>query len=92
MDNNNNSTMITLIIINLIINFITVIDHFITKLKRSKCWGSEIEMKNDNKDDTLKNHTQDNDKLKELIDILNNKSNNNKSNNDIKKDDSVNKL
>ena len=49
-------------------------------------------MKNDNKDDTLKNHTQDNDKLKELIDILNNKSNNNKSNNDIKKDDPVNKL
>ena len=40
MDNNNNSTMITLIVINLIINLITVIDHFITKLKRSKCWGS----------------------------------------------------
>ena len=48
----------------------------------------------DIKDDTVKNHTQDNDKykLKELIDILNNKSNNNKSNNDIKKDDLVNKL
>jgi hypothetical protein len=83
---NNNSTMITLIVINLIINLITVIDHFITKLKRSKCWFGEIEM-NDIKDDTVKNFTQDNNKLKELIDILNNKSNNNKSNNDNKNDD-----
>ena len=80
MDSNNN-TMITLIVINLIINLITVIDHFITKLKRSKCWFGEIEMA-DNKDDIVKKPTQDNDKLKELIDILNNKSNNNKLNND----------
>ena len=55
--------MITLIVINLIVNLITVIDHFITKLKRSKYWFGEIEM-SDNKDDIVKKPTQDNDKLK----------------------------
>lgn len=79
----NNSTMITLIIINLVVNLITVIDHFITKLKRSKCFFGEIEM-NDVKNDN-KNNELDNNKIKELINVINN----NKSNN---KEDVINKL
>ena len=71
----NNSTMITLIVINLIINLITVIDHFITRLKKSKCWLGEIEM-NENKEDVKKSNN-DNDNIKQLIDILNNNKSNN---------------
>jgi len=78
MDNSN--TLTTLIVINLIVNIINVINNFINHLKRSKCWGSEIEMNTEVKDKDKP--TQDTDKLKELIDILNNKSNNNKLNND----------
>ena len=50
MDNNT-----TLILINLIINLILVIDHFLTRIRKSKCLGSEIEF-NDriNKDDINK--------------------------------------
>ena len=85
----NNSTMITLIVINLIVNLITVIDHFITKLKRSKCWLGEIEMtevKEDNKKPTQDN---DMDSIKKLIDILNNNKSNNDSKNDNKIDNKV---
>ena len=39
---------------NLVINLITVIDHFITKLKRSKWFFGEIEM-NDVKNDSKNN-------------------------------------
>ena len=74
MDSNNN-TMITLIVINLIVNLITVIDHFITRLKKSKCWLDEIEM-NENKEDVKKSNN-DNDNIKQLIDILNNNKSNN---------------
>ena len=79
MDNSN--TLTTLIVINLIVNIINVINNFINHLKRSNCCGATLEMA-DNKDDIVKKPTQDNDKLKELIDILNNKSNNNKLSND----------
>ena len=74
----NNSTMITLIVINLIINLIAVIDHFITRLKKSKCWLGEIEM-NENKED-VKKPNNDNDNIKQLIDILNNNKSNNTDN------------
>jgi hypothetical protein len=74
----NNSTMITLIVINLIINLIAVIDHFITRLKKSKCWLGEIEMDTEVKiKDDNKKPTQDNDNIKQLIDILNNNKSNN---------------
>ena len=38
------STTVTLIVINLISNFLQVLDHFLTKIKRSKCFGGELEM------------------------------------------------
>ena len=47
MDNN----MSTLIIINVILNFIQLIDHIFSRLKSSKCFGSELQF-NDNKTDT----------------------------------------
>ena len=37
----------TLVLINLILNFLQVLDHFLTKIKRSKCLGGELEMNND---------------------------------------------
>lgn len=76
MDNNN--TLITLIVINLIVNIINVINNFINHLKRSKCFGNEIEMNLEVKEDNKK-PTQDNDieSIKKLIDILNNNKSNN---------------
>ncbi len=73
-----NNTLISLLVINLIINIINLINNFINHLKRSKCWGSEIEMNTEIKDDSKK-PTQDNDleSLKKLIDILNNNKSNN---------------
>ena len=83
MDNSN--TLTTLIVINLIVNIINVINNFINHLKRSNCCGASLEMMTDVKDKDKDKTTQDNDKLKELIDILNNKSNNNKLNNEDNK-------
>jgi hypothetical protein len=39
-----NSSMTTLIIINLLLNFLQVLDHFLMKIKKSKCFGNTIEM------------------------------------------------
>lgn len=46
MDNN---LTLTLVIINLLLNFLQVVDHFLNRVKRSRCWGSEIELYRDNK-------------------------------------------
>ena len=43
------STTTTLIIINLLLNFLQVLDHIFARLKSSKCWGSELQF-NDSKD------------------------------------------
>ena len=53
MDNNT-----SLILINLIINLLLVIDHFLTRLKKSKCFGTELEFNdkiNEDKDDKKPN-------------------------------------
>ncbi len=50
----------TLLLVNIFINFLIVADHFITKLKRSKCLGTEIEMYKDN---SPKNQNQDINKI-----------------------------
>lgn len=84
MDSNNNTTL-TLIIINLLLNFLQVLDHIFSRLKSSKCWGASLQF-NDNKDDVVKKPSltnDNNDKLTQLIDMLNN----NKSNNDNKNND-----
>ena len=69
----------TLILINLILNFMQVLDHFLTKIKRSKCFGGELEM-NDNKTDTKE--LDQTDLIKQIKALTNN----------IKPDDPANKL
>ncbi len=81
MDSNNNTTL-TLIIINLLLNFLQVLDHIFSRLKSSKCWGANLQF-NDNKDDVVKKPSLTNDNLTKLIDMINN----NKSNNDNKNND-----
>ena len=46
-----NSSTITLIVINLILNFLQVLDHLISRLKSSKCWGASLQF-NDSKTET----------------------------------------
>ena len=54
MDNQN---ITTLIIINVILNLIQLIDRIFSRLKSSKCFGSELQFNNtkDDKDDKDKN-------------------------------------
>ena len=60
----------TLVLINLILNFLQVLDHFLTKIKRSKCLGGELEMNND-KIDTKE--LDQNDLIKQIKALTNNK-------------------
>ena len=70
----------SLIIINLIINLLVVLDHFVNRIRSSKCFGSELQFNN------YTNNELDNNKIKELIDVINNnKSNNKDENNPINK-------
>ena len=73
-----NSNITTLIIINVILNFIQLIDHIFSRLKSSKCFGSELQF-NDNKTDFKE---IDNNEILKQLKALNDKT-------DIKKDDSV---
>ena len=88
------STTTTLIIINLLLNFLQVLDHFLTKIKRSKCWGGELEMDKNIKDNKEKDLQikYDNELIKKLeaFAISNQKQLDNKK--DDKKDDPLNKL
>ena len=58
-----------------------MIDHFINRLKSSKCWGSELQF-NDNKNNDLEQN-----KILEQLKILTNQKQQ-----DDKKDDALNKL
>ena len=81
-------TTTTLIIINLLLNFLQVLDHFLTKIKRSKCLGGELEMdtNNNNKDKDNQININKNDLIEQLKILTNQKQL------DDKKDDPVNKL
>ena len=80
-------TTTTLIIINLLLNFLQVLDHFLTKIKRSKCWGGELEMETNSKDNKdNQNNINKNDLIEQLKILTNQKQL------DDKKDDPVNKL
>ena len=76
----------TLIIINVILNFIQLIDHIFSRLKSSKCFGSELQFNNskdlkDDKDQSIPIKI-DNELIKQLeAFVISNK-----------KDDPVNKL
>ena len=58
-----------MILINLIVNLLMVLDHFINRIKSSKCFGASLEM-ND-----IKNNDLDNNKILEQLKEL---TNNNK--------------
>ena len=68
----------SLILINLIINLLVVFDHFINRLKSSKCWGASLEMNNSKTDTKELDQTEILKQLKVLT--------------DKKQDDPVNKL
>ena len=76
----------SLILINLVINLLVVVDHFINRLKSSKCWGSELQF-NDNKNNDLEQN-----KILEQLKILTNLKQLDEKSNDNKKDDPINKL
>ena len=65
-------TTVTLIVINLILNFLQVLDHFLTKIKRSKCFGGELEMNNDKTDNQPKELDQS-ELIKQIKALTNNK-------------------
>ena len=69
----------SLILINFIVNLLMVLDHFINRIKSSKCFGASLEM-NDNKNNEL-----DNNKILEQLKEL---TNNNKKSIDISNDPS----
>ena len=71
-------TTVTLIVINLILNFLQVLDHFLSKIKRSKCWDASLEMNNSKTDSKELDQTEILKQLKALT--------------DKKQDDPVNKL
>ena len=54
-------TTTTLIVINLLLNFFQVLDHFLIKIKRSKCLGDELEMQENKEKNIEKNNTLTND-------------------------------
>lgn len=87
-------TTTTLIIINLLLNFLQVLDHFLTKIKRSKCLGGELEMNSDSKDNKdnqiniNKNNDLEQNKILEQLKILTNQ----KQQDDNKIDNTINKL
>ena len=83
-------TTTTLIIINLLLNFLQVLDHFLTKIKRSKCWGGELEMDTNIKDNKKKDLQIKYDN--ELIKKLKAFAISNQKQLDYKKDDPLNKL
>ena len=49
-------TNTSLLLVNILINFMVILDHFIKRIKKSKCFFGEIEMRDDNnkKDDNKK--------------------------------------
>ena len=61
-------TIVTLIVINLILNFLQVLDHFLSKIKSSKCWGASLEMNNSKTDTKELDQTEILKQLKALTD------------------------
>ena len=63
----------TLIVVNLIINLMMFLNHLIDRIKRSSCFGNNIEFNdnipNNNKDNTPKFNS--NNDLQKIIDLLN---------------------
>jgi len=49
-----------LLIVNIILNLIQVIDHFVMKIKKSSCWGAELQMRESNDKLDIENPIQNN--------------------------------
>ncbi len=77
----------TLIIVNLLLNFMQVMDHFLSKIKKSRCFGNELEMIDNNNKKNNTNSSFDNFKkeIYEMIQI----NNKNIENKDKNKDDNI---
>jgi hypothetical protein len=70
-----------LLIINIILNFIQVIDHFITRLKSSKCFLGELTMRESNDKIDIENQVDKNKNIN--IDIIKQLDEINKFKNDL---------
>lgn len=75
----------TLIVVNLLLNLFQFLDHFVMKIKKSNCWGAQLEMKesNDKLDlENQKNIFKKEDLIKQLEEIKQNINLNNDNKND----------
>jgi len=67
-------SVLVIVIINLFINLLSVIDHFLSRIKKSNCCGSQLELDSDNKNNNQLRYID----INELIKSLKNVNNNNK--------------
>ena len=83
-----NST--TLIIVNLIINLMMFLNHFIDRIKKSSCFGNAIEFNDNIPNNNIQNNNKDNNNTPQFQSIDINKLTELIKNNNIdKKDDKV---
>ena len=69
-----NSGVLIVVIINLVINLLTVIDHFLSRIKKSNCCGSQLELDTDNKNNNELKYID----INTLINTIKNVNNNDK--------------
>ena len=75
------SSVLIVVIINLVINLLSVVDHFLSRIKKSNCCGNVIEM-NDQQNDKTNNQLKYID-INELINSIKNTNNTNDKKPDI---------
>ena len=80
--------VLVLVIINLAINLLTVIDHFLSRIKKSNCCGSQLELDTDNKNNNQLKYID----INELINGLKNINNTNDKKLDIENNNNNNKV
>ncbi len=72
-------SVLIVVIINLVINLLTVVDHFLSRIKKSNCCGSQLELETDNKNSNQLKYID----INELINSLKNINNTNDKKPDI---------
>ena len=82
-------SVLIVVIINLAINFLTVIDHFLSRIKKSNCCGSQLELDSDNNNNNNQLKYID---INELINGLKNINNTNDKKFDIENNNDNNKV
>ena len=73
------SSVLIIVLINLFINLLTVLDHFLSRIKKSNCCGNELELDTDNKTNNQLKYID----INELINGLKNINNTNDKKPDI---------